>query len=628
MRLVPHICRSWCAVTFCVLCAGQGWGTTGASDPFQSVNDNWDRFGAVYSRVIEHYYQDLDHTELMRAAIEGMLQELDSYSQFFDAEGLRRLRQDTTGKFAGLGITVGIKDHYPVVISPIADTPAHRAGLLPGDLIVAIEDEDAFGMSLEQVVTKLRGKPGTKVRITLGRLGERSRWDVVIERQTIKIKSVAVSGHVAPGVGYISMRQTRFSEETAAEVEAALEELLAEDTVALILDLRGNPGGLLSQATQVADLFLPTGDPIVSIRERGGERGGERGETRYSQRRPLAADLPLVVLIDGGSASAAEIVAGAIQDNDRGLVIGTTSFGKGSVQTIFELRDRERAALKLTTALYYTPSGRSIHRKELTIPRGFLLHVPLGDSEVPAGPFLGIIAAASDEESAAAQLRARFGLETAEVDRILSTTLRELVGTSAAFGHAGEAQTQETPRDFVTRNGRALPSGGGIVPDVRVEVDRPPHYVRDLQRRRLFFDFVVDYIGGAEDSLKRAGVDERMLSAFKEFIPTRRPDSQMRGEGEAELATLRSLAASTGWPREATAVIDTLKAILQDEQRRDPFSPRVETFVRAGLKRELVLRLSGKEASLLAELENDTQVEEAVAIVGDLERYRRLLGGG
>jgi len=625
--LGTHIGRSWCAIALCSIAVGEVWSTTASAGVYQGVNDSWDRFGAVYSRVLEHYYQDLDHGQLMRAAIDGMLQELDSYSQFFDAEGLRQLRQDTTGKFAGLGITVGIKDHYPVVISPIAGTPAHRAGMLPGDLIVAIEGEDTFGTSLEQVVSTLRGEPGSEVRITLARLGERSRWDVVIERQTIKIKSVAVSGQIAPGVGYISMRQTRFSEETAAEVEAALKELIAEEAAALILDLRGNPGGLLSQATQVADLFLSKGDPIVSIRDRNRARAGERGEeTRYSQRRPLAADLPLIVLIDGGSASAAEIVAGAIQDNDRGLVIGTTSFGKGSVQTIFELRDRESAALKLTTAMYYTPSGRSIHRQGLALRRGFLLHVPLGDTEVPVGILLDVIAAVNDEGAASAQLRARFGLEKADVDRVLSTTLGELVA-SAALGRPSEADTVEA-RDFATRNGRRLLSGGGIVPDVRIELLRPPHYVRELQRRRIFFDFIVDYIGGEEDSLQHDDVDDRMLSAFKEFIPTRRPDSQPWSEGEAELEALRSLAVETDRAPEAKAVIDTLEAILQGKRGGEPFSPGVEVFVRAGLKKELALRLSGREASLLAELENDVQVEEAVAIVGDLGRYRRLLGGG
>jgi carboxyl-terminal processing protease len=629
MSLGTHIRRSWCALVLCSIAVGEVWSTTAPAEVYQGVNDSWDRFGAVYSRVVEHYYQDLDHEELMRAAIDGMLQELDSYSQFFDAEGLRQLRQDTTGKFAGLGITVGIKDHYPVVISPIADTPAHRAGMLPGDLIVAIEGEDTFGTSLEQVVSTLRGEPGSEVRITLARLGERSRWDVVIERQTIKIKSVAVSGQIAPGVGYISMRQTRFSEETAAEVEAALKELIAEEAAALILDLRGNPGGLLSQATQVADLFLSTGDPIVSIRERNRARAGERGEEmRYSQRRPLAADLPLVVLIDGGSASAAEIVAGAIQDNDRGLVIGTTSFGKGSVQTIFELRDRESAALKLTTALYYTPSGRSIHRQGLALPRGLLLHVPLGDTEVPVGMLLDIIAAVNDEGAASAQLRAKFGLEKADVDRVLSTTIGELVVRSGALGRDSEADTAEAPDDFVTRNGRRLLSGGGIVPDVRIELIRPPPYVRELQRRRIFFDFIVDYIGGEGDSLQHEDVDDRMLSAFKQFIPTRRPDSQPWSEGEAELDALRSLAVETDRAPEAKAVIDTLEAILQGQRGGEPFSPAVKVFVRAGLKKELALRLSGREASLLAELENDVQIEEAVAIVGDLGRYRRLLGGG
>ena len=358
----------------------------------------------------------------MRAAIEGMLRQLDAYSQYFDEEGLRQLRQDTTGRFAGLGITVGIMEQTPVVIAPIEGTPADRAGLLPGDLIVAIEGRATYGRSLEEVVTELRGEPGSSVRITIRRRGEIANWDVVIVREMIRIRSVAVSEEILPGIGFISMRQTRFSEETSAEMEAALEQLFARGVKGLILDLRGNPGGLLSQATEVADLFLPKGAPIVSVRE----RAGRRQETKHSERRPPAAKVPLVILIDGGSASAAEIVAGAVQDNDRGLVVGTTSFGKGSVQTIFDLSDHARAALKLTTALYFTPSGRSIHRESLTSPG--VQQVPFGELRLPAGMLLSLVLTSPDVDVARDRLRARFDLDEGISRRILETTLGGLAG--------------------------------------------------------------------------------------------------------------------------------------------------------------------------------------------------------
>ena len=402
---------------------GRIGGTPLKTDPYQPVHESWERFGAVFSRVVTHYYDDVNHSRLMRAAIEGLLRELDSYSQYFDEDGLRQLRQDTTGRFAGLGITVGIKDHYPVVIAPMEGTPAIRAGLLPGDLIVAIEGEDSFDLSLEEVVNTLRGEPGSVVRITVARPGH-SQWDVVITRELIKIRSVALADLIHPQIGYISMKQTRFSEDTAFEVEQALKKLSSSGIEALVLDLRGNPGGLLTQAAEVADLFLSKGDPIVSIRE----RDGGREETRYSQRPPVYAEHPMVVLIDGGSASAAEIVAGAIQDNDRGLVVGKTSFGKGSVQTIFDLHEQEDTALKLTTALYYTPSGRSIHRDANDLSPFRSLQIPVGEIEVPAVLLLNVLLEADDYPSAHADLRARFDVEAEEAHQLLQLQLGDLVG--------------------------------------------------------------------------------------------------------------------------------------------------------------------------------------------------------
>ena len=590
------------------------------SDPYQPVHQSWERFGAVYSRVVMHYYDDVNHGHLMRAAIEGLLRELDSYSQYFDEEGLRQLRQDTTGRFAGLGITVGIKDHYPVVIAPIEGTPAIRAGLLPGDLIVAIEGEDTFDLSLEEVVNTLRGEPGSVVRITVSRPGH-SQWDVAITRELIKIKSVALADLIRPRVGYISMKQTRFSEDTAFEVEQALKRLTSSGMEGLILDLRGNPGGLLTQAAEVADLFLSKRDPIVSIRE----RDGGREETHYSERLPVFADHPMVVLIDGGSASAAEIVAGAIQDNDRGLVLGTTSFGKGSVQTIFDLHEQGDSALKLTTALYYTPSGRSIHRVANNVSPYHTLQIPVGDIEVPAALLINVILEADDYGSANADLRARFGVGRDEANQLLQLKLGDLVGQkgSELLADAGF----DTGKQYQTRNGRIVYGGGGITPDIVVESKELPYLVQHLQRGRFFFDFVIDYVGSRgmanEGSLLEVG--HSMVEAFREFVP----DSIFAAnDGRRELDDLRQRAGTTGWGEPAAAMLDSLEGILQRRAMVPAFSPQVEPYIRTSLRRELALRLQGRRASLLAELEEDPQLEEAVTLINDLERFRRLLAGG
>ncbi len=589
-------------------------------DPYQEVNRSWDRFGSVYRRVVEHYYAPVDHDRIMRAAIEGMLRQLDTYSQYYDEEGLRQLRQDTTGKFAGLGITVGIMNEHPVVIAPIEGTPASRAGIQPGDLIVGIEGQETFGMSLERVVNELRGDPGTSVRITLDRRGVLANWDVVIVREVIKIKSVAVADELEPGIGYVSMRQTRFSEDTSNEMEAALEQLFARDITGLIIDLRGNPGGLLTQATEVADLFLPRGAPIVSVRE----RSGRNEETRVSQRRPPAERIPLIVLIDGGSASAAEIVAGAMQDNDRGLVVGTTSFGKGSVQTIFDLREDDQAALKLTTALYYTPSGRSIHRESLASVPDPGMQVVFGDVRLPAGQLMSLLLRATDEETAEDELRARFDLDPALAQQVLTTPLGKLVGGSLSL--PDEAATGPVAT-YHTDHGRTVYGGGGITPDVIVEADVPPRIILDLYRYHVFFDFVVEYVGDEEGDDRQIEIDEDMLLAFRDFVPRSAAAVARQNQSGAELAALRSLAVHSGWDEAVLSRIDSLDAVIERHTDTIRLTKDMEPYLRTGLRRELSLRVDGRRASLLVDLEADPQVMEAVALLRDPPRFRQYLHG-
>ena len=590
-------------------------------DRYESLNDSWDRFGSVYARVIEHYYDPVDHDAIMRAAIEGMLRQLDPYTQYFDEEGLRQLRQDTTGRFAGLGITVGIKDQIPVVIAPIEGTPADRAGLLPGDLIVAIKGRETFGRSLEQVVTDLRGEPGTSVRITVDRRGVLENWDVVIVREMIQIRSVAVAEEIVPGIGYISMRQTRFSEETSAEMEAALERIFALDVKGLILDLRGNPGGLLSQAAEVADLFLPRGAPIVSVRE----RSGRREETKRSERRPPSPHLPLVVLIDGGSASAAEIVAGAVQDNDRGLVVGTTSFGKGSVQTVFDLRDDDRAALKLTTALYFTPSGRSIHRESLALPR-LLQQVPFGDVSLPGGQLLSVVLSSPDVDVAGDRLRARFDLDERLSRQILQTTLGDLAGRTPRSDIASADSAS-----FRTNGGRPVYGSGGIEPDLLVEGVVSPAYVQELRRHRVFFDFVVDYVGrtGEGGDPPPPEVDDAMMAAFREYLPGSAAGVARGRRLHQAFGGLRRLADESGWDGAVRAGIDSLESAVRRQEGGDPLlADLVEGYLRSELRRELALRVEGRKASLMVALQDDPQVKAAVTLLRDPTEYDRVLSGG
>ena len=586
-------------------------------DPYAEVNASWERFGAVYSRILENYYARLDQEEVMSAAIKGMLGKLDTYSEFYDEEGLRQLRQDTTGKFAGLGITVAIKDRFPVVIAPIEDTPAFRAGLRPGDLIVAVEGESTLNMQLESVVNALRGDPGTKVAISIANhLGATPR-EVEIQREIIRIKSVVLVEELKGKIGYVSMRRTRFSEHTSSEVEEAVKSL--SQVEGLILDLRGNPGGLFSQATQVADLFLPQGVPIVSIKE----REGGREEVKYSRRQSIVRDIPLVVLIDEGSASASEIVAGAIQDNDRGVIVGTASFGKGSVQTIFDLRKEASSALKLTTALYYAPSGRSIHREQ-DVARP-VHRVLFGDRELPHQLVMDLILRSDNRVKALSSLQSHFDMDSESAESILLIRLGDLVGRSK-IGEAGLLDSISN-RTYYTQRGRKVFGGGGIKPDISVEQEQFPPYIQKLERRRLFFDFVIDYVSTdsswAEEHPSLTVSDE-MVKGFIEFVRTKDRSLDQGQEGLSQIEELEDLAEEVDWGKAAQELIHQLRAAVEQEWERR-YSSKLEPYIKNALRRELVLRFKGRKAQLLEELQEDVQLAKAVEVLGDQDQYLGVL---
>ncbi len=586
-------------------------------DPYAEVNASWERFGAVYSRILENYYARLDQEEVMSAAIKGMLGQLDTYSEFYDEEGLRQLRQDTTGKFAGLGITVAIKDRFPVVIAPIEDTPAFRAGLRPGDLIVAVEGKSTLDMQLESVVNALRGDPGTKVAISVAtHLGATPR-EVEIQREIIRIKSVVLVEELKGKIGYVSMRRTRFSEHTSSEVEEAVKSLPRVE--GLILDLRGNPGGLFSQATQVADLFLPQGVPIVSIRE----REGGREEVKYSRRQSIARDIPLVVLIDEGSASASEIVAGAIQDNDRGVIVGTASFGKGSVQTIFDLREEASSALKLTTALYYAPSGRSIHREQDIVRP--VHRVLFGDRELPHQLVMDLILRSDNRVKALSALQSHFDMDSESAESVLLIRLGDLVGRSK-IGEAGLLDSISN-RTYYTQRGRKVFGGGGIKPDIGVEQEPFPPYIQKLERRRLFFDFVIDYVSTdsswAEEHPSLTVSDE-MVKGFIEFVRTKNRSLDQGQEGLSQIEELEGLAEEMDWDKAAQELIHQLRAAVEQEWERR-YSSKLEPYIKNALRRELVLRFRGRKAQLLEELKEDVQLAKAVEVLGDQDQYLGVL---
>lgn len=323
-------------------------------DEYHAIKDKLNIMFRIVNYINEDYFETVELDKLMDGAIHGVLNELDPHSVYIPAEDLEEIEEQFKGKFQGIGIEFDILNGILTVIAPVAYSPSEHAGLLPGDQIIAINGEDTFGITKEGVFKKLRGKKGTKVIVTIKRTGTPKPFDVTIIRDNIPLYSVRTAIMIDNQTGYIWL--TRFSTTSLSEVKAALSELSQKGMQRLILDLRNNSGGLLNQAAEIANLFIAKSDTIVYTR---GKRR-EFEQVFVSDPRKGNDDFPLVVLVNRGSASASEIVAGAVQDLDRGIIVGETTFGKGLVQRQIPLSDG--SAIRLTIAQYYTPSGRLIQR--------------------------------------------------------------------------------------------------------------------------------------------------------------------------------------------------------------------------------------------------------------------------
>lgn len=437
-----------------LLLFGLGWwvGRGGASSDLYS---NLDQFVEVIHKVQDNYVDPVDSAKLIDGALRGMIADLDPFSQYLDRRAYAQLMTVTTGRYGGVGITVSVRDNWPIVISPIEGGPAWEAGLRAGDAIVSIDGTTAAGLNLEEVADRLRGPAGTEVRVSVRAEGDEESHDYALIRREIVTRSVPYAFMVGQKTGYV--RLSNFSETSGAEVRAAIARLAAEGATSLVLDLRSNPGGVLEQAVDVSEQLLPKGALIVSRRGRG---AGQDSRYYAAGERPNL-EWPVAVLIDGGSASASEIVAGALQDLDRALLIGRTSYGKGSVQRVFPIAGGSEA-LKLTTALYYTPSGRSIHRKT----------------------------------------------QASEADE----------GDTPDTSATGD-DSLPRPR-FHTTAGRLVYGGGGITPDMEVIPDSLPPLTLLLERQGVPFRFANRWVNTHPGLKSGAAIGDETWNAFLSFART------------------------------------------------------------------------------------------------------------
>ena len=478
------------------------------AEPQRPDDELWG-FGRALSIIEDQYVGNVDSKKLIEDAITGMLHELDPHSNYLDADAFNEMRDEQRGKFSGLGIQITKRgpDKPLTIIAPIDDTPADRAGLLSGDVIARIEGKPTMDMSVQDAVGLLKGDKGTRVTVTIERPGLDEAFDVTLERDDIPIDSIRVAFMVAPNVGLI--RISNFTSTTADELDHYVAQLKKEGMTRLLLDLRGNPGGLLDQAVQVSERFIPA-DKLV-VYTRGRIHGSD--QDYFAKRGVERIEIPLVLLVDESSASASEIVSGAIQDHDRGLVVGEPTFGKGLVQRVIPLN--AGGALAVTTAKYYTPSGRLIQRDFSDIEE-YYLHRDTGEappaSPAPDAPKEGGSAAPADDK-------------------------REV---------------------FYTASGRKVYGGGGIRPDYVVKSEKAPDVLFDLLRENSIFDYAVVYANSHGDVKRDVPFDDKQLADFRAYLDRKNVSykpAEFDEHKEAIRLRLRSQIARVKWDQNAEAAV-------------------------------------------------------------------------
>lgn len=525
----------------------------------------YDELDEVASLISSDYVDRIEKEIIVRDGISGMTSKLDPYSDYLDRKDLAALLEESKGEFQGVGMEILVKEGYPVVISPIEDGPAYKAGIKAGDKIVKIGDRSVKDITSDQAQQRLRGPKGSTVELTVVREGVSDTLEFSLKRDVIEIRSVSFAEEIGDGIGYV--RLTRFSENAPSELKEALKKLKEKNIKGLILDLRGNPGGLLQEAVGAAELFLKKGELVVEI------KGRKSSDTRkfYTSARPIFESLPLIILVDDGSASASEILAGAIQDQDRGLILGDTTYGKGAVQSLFELRDN--TALKLTTAKYYLPSGRLIQKER-------------------------------------------------KVEGNLDTDT-----TTVGVQHAVPLQPPQA-KIHHTKRGRMVYGGGGIVPDIIVPGPVYPPLIQEVFQKGYFFDFAVRYTAAHPEIPENFQADERVVADFKEFIYSKNlqyttaSDSLLEKLNKA-LSQEQYLPSNSESGTKLTRALNQLGSALEQEKKAE--FEKEKSLLRWQIEEAILAVKFGPGERYKLWTKYQEQVKRAIEILNNAEEYEKLL---
>ena len=530
-------------------------------DYYDQLRMNITLFYQVFDTIRERYVEEVDPNKVMRAAIDGMLARLDPYTEYLESEETSDIQILSDGEYGGVGTRIGIRNGWCTVVEqPFDGKPAFRAGIREGDQIIEVDGISTRNEDLDKTATRMRGKPGTEVRLKIQRAGVSEPIEFRLIRDTITVEDINCAVIIENDIGYI--RLTRFGRNAGREVRNAVETLKRQGMKSLILDLRSNPGGLLETAVEVADNFIEKDQLVVYTKGRW-QNANKEYRTKES---PVLGDLPLVILVDRYSASASEIVAGAVQDLDRGVVIGNTTFGKGLVQTVVGIPPK--SVLKVTSMEYYIPSGRLIQNPDI---------FPQGSRSVFS--------------------------EDSEISK--------------------ENKEKEAKKEYATASGRKVYGGGGVVPDISVKPDTLTPLEFGLLSQSMFFNFAIKYVQKDDNLPADLTVGDDIIQAFNTFLDDVNFDYEV--EGEEELTMFEKAAKERGFYNSSVeAHIDGLKSAIEQNKTGDFENSR--DFIRWSLERELVSKLHGTSAGIKAVLDDDKVVQKAVELLTDDIKYSTILG--